>query len=490
MIVVNNKVLTTIVLDEDNSFKVNSLDSSFLSVEILVANESNILNVINSAKGFYISFVNSKDNIYDDYIPSILNKISNAGVFDCCFINYDVDYQYKKDIKKLHNISKLQDCRPYYGEYIWSFVYKKSLIVELLKIKGASSFNKFVDENFLIREAIENEIYFHRHEGNVFESLMLKNRRKSSFHKNIIYVGTYCNGLFNGYISWLINLGKAFYEKYDITVLYDEIVDTTLLRFQKYFKCVKRDATVNYVCDRLVCTYSTFYFPSNIIYTDSDYMFIHGNMSDFKGAIRFTDDIYDHYVAVSKIAAEKAKGYFNTDKIEYVLNPYVYDKDEIKPHLMLVSAQRYSPEKRTDRIIKMAKMLDELKIPYTWNLFTDKDEGTCQNGLVFRNRVTNVLDYVSSADYTVILSNTESFSYILMESLTAGTKVITTPLEICDELGISDGVNGFIIPFDYFDDGNEDKLKDKLLEIYCSKNLKFNYEFSLDKFDKYNDIFI
>ena len=38
----------------------------------------------------------------------------------------------------------------------------------------------------------------------------------------IVYVGAFCNGMFNGYVTWLNEIGKAFSE-YPITIIYTEI---------------------------------------------------------------------------------------------------------------------------------------------------------------------------------------------------------------------------------------------------------------------------
>ena len=110
--------------------------------------------------------------------------------------------------------------------------------------------------------------------------------------------------------------------------------------------------------------------------------------------------------------------------------------------------------------------------------------------LIIRNRVPNPLPYINDADYFVLLSDSEAMPYSVLEALSLNTKVIVTPLEAFFELGVKDGENGIVIPFDYFDDGNEDKLKKVLLKAYKEKEKEINYKFDESLYKGYNDIFL
>jgi glycosyltransferase involved in cell wall biosynthesis len=327
-------------------------------------------------------------------------------------------------------------------------------------------FDKIVDEEFKVRTAINDLVYFHNPKATrIVKDLPYSDIKRNEFYKNLIYLGDSVNGTFNGYISWIKNLGRCFSDKYDITILYDHITPKTYSAFSKYFKCIERSNSINYVCDSLSVTYSTYFYPKNIFTLSKNYMFIHGNMSDYPNSRVFHDDIYSNYVAVSKIAAEKAMGYFPTSKIEHIINPFKLDKDLVQPHITLTSAFRYSDVKRPDRVIKIAEIFDELNIPYTWNVFTDKKENTNKSGLIFRSRVENPIPYVQDSDYFVLLSDSEAMPYCVLEALAVNTKVILTPLDAYKELDIRNGDNGYIIPFDYFEDQNKDKLV-KLMNHY------------------------
>jgi len=243
------------------------------------------------------------------------------------------------------------------------------------------------------------------------------------------------------------------------------------------------------MCDRLLVTYSSYFYPKNIVNLDRSYLFIHGNMSDYENVVKYYDDIYTNYIAVSKTSAEKAKGYFPTETIEYVINPYKID-EEIKPRLKLTSTLRYTKVKCPERIEKMAKIMTELDIPYTWEVFTDKRENTNVGGLIFRERTPNPLPYVKDSDYFVLLSDSEACSYSILEALSVNTKIIVTPLGMYEELGLINNDIATIIPFEYFDDDNTDKLKEIILKIYKDKDKKVNYKLDESLWDKYNEIFM
>lgn len=471
--------LSIIVLGEEKK------DTQINNVEIIYLKDNNIIEKINNSKGKYISIINSSDKIENDFIKKILEKIKENP--DCIFINYDIKHNYKKKIKELTNEAILNQYTPCLGEYAFAFVYKKEKLAELLKTNN-TDFNEKANTLFKNKSSITKTIYHHiPKEKSLIPDFPLKDTKAEKYYKNIIYIGSGCNGLFNGYITWIENIGKCFSKEYDITIIYDVIYKTSLEKFKNYFNCIERKEDINYICDRLLVTYSTFYYPKNLIHLEENYLFIHGNMSDYSYTVKYEDDIYTKYIAVSKISAQKAIGYFNTKKINYVYNPFKLD-EEIMPHLKLVSAQRASDEKKLYRIEAIAEILDEENIPYTWNLFTDKDEGINKGGLVFRQRTTNPYPYIKDSDYFVLLSESEACPYVIIEALELNTKVVVTPLEVHKELGINDE-NSITIPFEYFEKENKEKLRKIVLQMYKEKEKKFIYNYLPQKYEGYKYIF-
>ena len=475
--------LTIIVLGKKNKGTESKDD-----VDFVFSNGTNLSNHIKNISSKYFLFVREEDRLSEDFFDIIKSMIKNE--FDSCFINYKINYDYKSKVRILHNKYELSKYMPLVGEYIWSFIFNREKFLPILDL-DKDKINDYIKENFINRKVINKVIYFHNPKTKRIINKWIFNDIKDEFKtKNLIYVAGGCNGLFNGYVSWLKNLGRCFSKKYKITILYDEIHPTTLKMFSEFFDCIKYNPGINYINESYSAPYTNYFYPKNIINLGESYMFIHGCMSDYENSMHFTDDLYSHYVGVSKVASDRAKGYFPTETIETIWNPFLIDDNMVKPHLLLCSAHRTADVKRPDRVEKMAKMLDELDIPYTWNLFTDVNENTNKGGLIIRSRVSNPLPYINSADYFVLLSESEAMPYSVLEALSLNTKVIVTPLEAFFELGVKDGENGIVIPSEYFDDGNESKLKKILIKAYKEKDKVINYKFDESLYNGYNDIFI
>lgn len=478
------KQLTIIVLGKEN-IKYDNIPEN---IEVVGTLEEEITELVKKVKTKYVTFIKDGDIVSDDYFSNVSMKINED--FDYCFINYNLDIV-KPHVKMLENEKELLINKPYYGGYIWSFIYRTDRLMRILEYKDFDKFNEKVDLELVRGTSIGKVIYTHVNRNKKFlKQCCYKDVRESLYLKNVIYVGGGCNGVFNGYISWINNIGRCFGNKYEVTILYDQMPDVTVNIFSKYFKCIKYDSKIDYLCERLLLTYSTYYYQKNIFTLDENYMFIHGNMSDYPNARKFYDDIYTKYIGVSKISSKKAEGYFPTDKFETITNPFKLDEYLVKPHLRLVSTQRHSAVKRPERIEIIANILNELEIPFTWNVFTDKNENTCNGGVIYRKRTPNPLPYVKDSDYFVLLSDSEALSYSVVEALCLHTKVLLTPLEAFDELGIVDGVHGRIVPFEYFEPENKDKLVELMKKVYEEKDKEMSYTFDEALFDGFNDIFI
>ena len=459
------------------------------SIEVITTTEENIYENIRKINSNYIMFINENDKV-SDLFSSEIEKIIEKK-FDCCFINYDYDIKEKTNNKILKNKYILKKYKPYYKEYIWSFIFDKEKLEKLLYIVHEKEFNNTVDREFISIEVIEEPIILHDpYQDKKLNNFIYSDIKNISKINNIIYVENGCNGLFNGYITMLKNIGRCYKDKFEIAILYDNINDQTKNTFEELlFKCWKIKRDTIYICEKLLVLYTCYFYPKNIVNLNKNYLIIQGNMSDYENVARYSDDIYTNYLAGTKTAAEKAKGYYPTDNIEYIWNPYKLDDDLVKPRLKLVSTLRYSKIKCPERIDKMAQLMDELEIPYTWEVFTDGRENTNVNGLIFRKRVANPLPYVADCDYFVLLGNSEAFCYSVVEALSVNTKVVVTPLPTFEELDILDNYNTTVIPFEYFDDGNEDKLKEIIIKMYKEKDIQINYEPDEVLHNGYDEIF-
>ena len=484
-------ILTAVIIGNSND-SIIKLAKKYKEVELLILENNNYKEIVNTCNGKYIVFINYDDEISNDYFDKVLDKI-NSNTFDICFINYKIDLKFNKRIKFETDYDGLKNKKISSSSYIFNYVYNKEKLLELFSRTSSTNFNKECEEIFKEKDAITDFIYFHKNNGNrVINSFPFKNRKINNYYKNIIYINNHIRGNFNGIISWINNIGKCYGKKKDITILYTDAKENTVSKLQDYgFTTVKFDNKYNYICDNLIVTSNDYYLPCNIYGLNKKIVIVHAALGDYgKRYSKYNDDHFNEYYAVSKYACDKSKDFFNTNKMSYILNPYKLDKSNLKRPLNLVSAQRTSDfVKRNDRIKKMAKFLDVLDIPYTWNVFGDLNEGTNLSGLIYRNRLSNVIDYELGADYFVILSDSEACPYSVIEALSVNTKIIATPIPSIKELGVEDGKNGFFIPFEYFDLGNEDKLCEKLKEIYDNKDLEFKYNYDESNYSKYEDLF-
>jgi hypothetical protein len=126
--------------------------------------------------------------------------------------------------------------------------------------------------------------------------------------------------------------------------------------------------------------------------------------------------------------------------------------DGVKAHkaLLLVSALRVGAQDKLGndaRCIKFAKMLDEAKIDYIWLYFGNRQMSGEPENMIYCGQRTDIRPFIAMADYLVQLSGSEAFSYSLLEALICRTPVIVTPLAQNAEMGIVDGLNAHIIPF-------------------------------------------
>ena len=469
--------ITYIFLKEEKNIKED--------INYITYNPSSFINDIQRIRTKYIAFIKDYKNLDEEYFP-LTSKMAKED-FDSCFINYTIEMDGKtRAIEELERCEAVKN-RPYEGSYIWSFIFKR---IKFLEFFGtAEKTNENIDKIFEKAVGFTKHLYHHVPSKPILKDFYLVDEKEEFRRKNIFYLGTYINGRFNGYISWLLNIGKCFANKYKMTILYDKITDVTKKRMERYFEVVERKENVNYICDRLFVTYSTYYYPKNILFLEENYLFIHGNMCDYPRSRKYKLDNYTKYIAVSKNCAKKAKGYFPTDNIDYILNPIKIIPEEIYPHLKLVSAQRYDPIKRSDRIHKISQILDELNIPYTWNVFTDKRpyKNEVYGGVVYRKSVLNPLPFIKDADYYVQLSDSEAFCYSVAEALYLNTKVVVTPIDCYKELHIDES-QGITIPFEYFEDGNRRELAKIVVKMYKDIHKEIKNKLNETMYEGYYDL--
>lgn len=192
-------------------------------------------------------------------------------------------------------------------------------------------------------------------------------------------------------------------------------------------------------CDTLIMIRMMDPIPKHITYQKSIRM-CHAMKSNPSWRILQDCDKVVHVSKASKTSFQSSG--------EVIYNPLSYSE---KKSLLLVSATRIpalDKGKNAERMLKLAKMLNDKEIPFLWFNFSDAPLQNAPKGFVNVGHFAELQPYIKRADYLVQLSDHEGFGYSVLEALMVGTAVICTPFETTKELGVVDGKNGYIIPYD------------------------------------------
>lgn len=260
--------------------------------------------------------------------------------------------------------------------------------------------------------------------------------------KNVIYFPSF--NRVGGVETYCYEMGLKFGKDYDITVLYQN-GDADMM---KHIAEVARVIRYN-PGDKIICDVFIFGWGHDILDNvdakeyiqtfHADYINRHLNpcpspkiTKRFGVADNTTNGIREHYEWARDIVT--------------MYNPYTVKKP--KKVLNLISATRLTPEKGFDRMVKLADALDEAGIPFHWTVYTDIPREFPNKSVSIMKHRLDILDFIADADYLVQLSDTEGYSYSIVEALSVGTPVICTEIPVAEEQGIVDGVTGFILPFD------------------------------------------
>ena len=241
-----------------------------------------------------------------------------------------------------------------------------------------------------------------------------------------------------GIETFIYNFCAQMSPYYDILVLYNIIDPEQLARLRQIVEC-KRYTGQSITCDSIIVNRITDKVPDTVTYKQKIQM-VHACKMDERWEVPDGDLI----VPVSDAVV---KSYGMKDGYKVIHNMTI--PRESREPLFLVSATRISTrEKGEKRMIDFAKALKGYGVPFIWLIFTDRVMTGAVDGMVFMNMTMNVAPFLAKADYLVQLSDSEAFCYSMVEALELGTPVITTPVDVLDEIGIEDGVNGYIVPFD------------------------------------------
>ncbi len=201
-------------------------------------------------------------------------------------------------------------------------------------------------------------------------------------------------------------------------------------------RVMKNELSQQIVCNMVIVNKLTDTIPSNVVYEKSVRV-VHGNRL---GKSMIPADC-DQTVFVSDYSRSTWGG------VGEVIHNLVHVKTN---ELLLVSATRINTAdkgKNDEHMRYLATLLNDKKIPFTWLNFSDKPLNNPPRNFINMGPRTDVYSFIKRADYLVQLSN-EAFGFSLVEALMLGTAVITTNMGVLPEIGIKDGINGYVIPYD------------------------------------------
>lgn len=196
--------------------------------------------------------------------------------------------------------------------------------------------------------------------------------------------------------------------------------------------------------------------------------------------VGFTPMVNDEfsYIGVSKVACNGFKEKTGND-CELIYNVIPIEKPNVKKKkgLNLISATRLTSEKGGERINKLARLLDNAGIEYTWDIYTNRvNYKFISPNIKVHQQKLDLTKEIAEASFLVQLSDCESFGLSVCESLILGTPVIITPLEAFKEIGCIHGVNAVICDF---------SMQQVDLDMIKQNSLKFDYKPPKSDWGKY-----
>ena len=252
------------------------------------------------------------------------------------------------------------------------------------------------------------------------------------YRKNLSAIG--------GLMTFIIHFVEEMKGLYDITILCENFYsqERLLQLMPKVRVIVGTDKPI--VCDNLIVLSFLDRIPSNVRYEKLIRM-CHACRTDKSWSI---PDDYNDLVYVSKTAMESF-GVQDGTVIHNFKSNYWDDM------LLLVSATRLPAPDKGDieaRTRKLCEMMTKAGIKFMWLNFSDGHLPNPPKGFYNMGVSFDIEGIIKKASYVVALSDSECWSYTVLEALTNDTPLICTPFPSAFEQGVKDGYNAHVIPFD------------------------------------------
>ena len=272
----------------------------------------------------------------------------------------------------------------------------------------------------------------------------LKDKREDgnemATYKNVFFVNNL--NVIGGIETFVWNMAKKYGKTHDITIFYNTGDQKQIERLKEYVR-VKHYVPGKHIrCEKIFCNLSTNILQD--VEADEIYQIIHADYNAQK--IGYTKNPrINRLIGVSQNVCDGFKEWTGLDA-ELSYNPICVEKP--KKILHLVTASRLTKEKGANRMKILANALDAEGIPYEWDVYTDIPGSVANTKMVCKKPTLDILSKIADADYLVQLSDSEGYPYSILESLCVGTPVIVTDFPVAREMGIEDGINGWILSMD------------------------------------------
>lgn len=273
-----------------------------------------------------------------------------------------------------------------------------------------------------------------------------------------IYQSSICQ--YGGVETSLYNVCWWLRNYFDITLIYCNADGTRLNKMKKLVKVVNYKDQDKFEFDIVLRNSVWGTIPDKIYSKENRYIEMrHANYKFLleKGTL-YTQyhkwDRTNEIVGCGEFVSAMSKEVLhdNPTTIKNILLP----KRETNKVLRLISCTRIDKEKGWNRMLKLAQIMRDANIKFTWDIFTNNPQKCDYEEIHFWKARYDIWDYLANADYTVLLSDSEGLSYTVQESLQYQVPVICTDVGGNAEL-IKDGVNGYLVPLDMNFDVNKIK---------------------------------
>ena len=325
--------------------------------------------------------------------------------------------------------------------------------------------------------------------------------KKIMFFRSLFYMG--------GTEMAILNLIKKL-KDFEINIGYcDETSDKELLsKFKEYAKVINISEIKEIKVDVFIPCSAHFQLSNHInkIKREKTVLWIHHLINLDTSVLSMSEEIekIECIVSVSKTISDKLRQLYPNlvSKIHTIYN--IIDEEgiielskepiqlELSNTLNLVTVARVCKEKGFDRMLHLAKCLKNAKINFKWfivgnNYYKNEFNRIFKNYNKYKEYfewfgfLDNPHNIVRQCDYSVLLSDDETWGLVLSEAMILGVPCISTDFKVAYEQ-IEDCENGIILSRD-----NIKTYKDRVVDIINNKD---KFKNAVSKFKCNNDLIL